>query len=288
MYPKVEIAQAHEPLLDDIEQTTLPDGHGAFWWLGQHTFIVKAGGKVFYIDPFFADWPSRQTPPLLKPEEARYADIVLVTHGHGDHLDPESLRGLAAASPGAIFVCPCTEAARMTEEAVIPPEQLRPMDAGERLELPGLHITAIKSKHESFDEHPALGFPYLGYVVETGGLTFYHSGDTILYEGLLRTLQHWPHYDALFLPINGRDADRFLSGCLGNFTFQEAAELAGELQPALVVPSHYDMFVGNQEDPAKFTRFLEAKFPGVPHWVGRAGERVLFPPLRSHQSATGD
>lgn len=277
MYPKVEIALKHQELLDAIEQTAPPVGQGAFWWLGQHTFIVKAGGKVFYIDPFFADWPSRQTPPLLTPDKARFADFVLVTHGHGDHLDPESLRGMVEASPDALFVCPRTEAARMIDEAGVPAERLNPLDADERLELPGLHITAIKSKHESFDEHPALGFPFLGYVVEIGGLTFYHSGDTILYDGLLRTLQNWPHYDVLFLPINGRDAERFLRGCLGNFTFQEAAELAGDLQPGLVVPSHYDMFVGNQEDPSKFTRFLEAKFPGVRHWVGKAGECVLFP-----------
>ena len=162
----------------------------------------------------------------------------------------------------------------MLHEGKVPAERLRPLDAGDSFELNGVRITAIKSKHESFDEHPTLGFPFLGYVVEAGGLTFYHSGDTIMYEGLLTTLRQWPHFDVLFLPINGRDAERFLSGCLGNMTYQEAAELAGDLEPKLVVPAHYDMFIGNQEDPQRFVRFLEAKFPGVKSWVGRAGERV--------------
>ena len=112
--------------------------------------------------------------------------------------------------------------------------------------------------------------------IETGGLTIYHSGDCIMYEGLLSTLQQWAHFDVMFLPINGRDADRFLVNCLGNFTFQEAAELAGELKAGLVVPAHYDMFIGNQEDPVKFVRFLEAKFPGVKSWVGKAGTQVRF------------
>ncbi len=141
-----------------------------------------------------------------------------------------------------------------------------------------IRITAIKSKHEMFEEHPTLGYPYLGYVVEVNGVTFYHAGDTIPYEGMLTTLQQWPHFDCLFLPINGRDAQRFLSGCYGNMTFQESVELAGDLNASLVVPAHYDMFIGNQEDPDKFIDFLKAKYPAVPCWVGAAGTKVMFGP----------
>lgn len=273
----VEIAQDYAALLNDVATTETAARRAAFWWLGQHTFIVKAGGHVFYLDPWFADWESRQTRSLLKAEMDHPADFALVTHGHGDHLCPETLRGLAKSSPKTLFISPRTEAERMKTEAGIPEERLFPLSAGESLERDGVKITAIKSKHEFFDEHPQLGFPYLGYVVEAGGVTFYHSGDTIMYDGLLPTLQKWPRFDALFLPINGRDAERYLSGCIGNFTYQEAVELAGELHPGVVVPSHYDMFIGNQEDPSKFVRYLEAKFPGVKSWVGKAGERVTFP-----------
>src|SRR5579872_263684 len=277
MYRKVEIAQSHAALLADIQATTPKAGQGVFWWMGQHTFIVKAGGLVTYVDPFFADWPSRQTPPLLAPAEARHAGLVLVTHGHGDHLDPESLRAMVDASPDALFVCPRTEAERMTGEAGIPAGRLHAVSAGETVALAGARVTAIKAKHESFDEHRELGFPFIGYVVECGGIAFYHAGDTIMYDGLITTLRQGPRLDAMFLPINGRDAERFRSGCLGNFTFQEAAELAGELRPGLAVPAHYDMFIGNQEDPARFVDFLAAKFPGIPAWVGPAGARVPFP-----------
>lgn len=272
-----EIAKAHEELLAEIAETETPQGKGAFWWMGQHTFIVKAGGMVFYLDPWFAAWGSRETASLLTLSETRLADFALISHGHGDHLCPETLPEMVKASPNALFVSPRTERERMIAEGEVPAERLRTLSAGDSLEERGVRITAIKGKHEFFDEHPTLGFPYLGYVVEAGGVTFYHAGDTIMYEGLLTTLQQWPRYDVMFLPINGRDAERFLRGCLGNMTYQEAVELAGEIKPGLAVPTHYDMFVGNQEDPDKFIRFLEAKYPGVKHWVGHAGERVWFP-----------
>ena len=273
-----KIAKQGAELQDEIAATETPDGGAAFWWLGQHTFIIKAGGKTFYFDPWFAAWESRQVAPLLTAAQADNCDYALITHGHGDHLCQDTLRGLAIASPNALFFCPKTEAARLKEESAIPESRITSLTAGAVWEDNGVRITTIKSKHEFFDEHPTLGFPYLGYVIEAGGVCFYHSGDTINYEGLLTTLQQFPHFDAIFIPINGRDAERFARNCIGNFTYQEAAELAGELSVGLVVPSHYDMFIGNQEDPSKFARFLQVKYPNVPHWIGDYGKMVRFGP----------
>ena len=56
----------------------------------------------------------------------------------------------------------------------------------------------------------------------------------------------------MFLPINGRDAGRFRRNCLGNMTYQEAGDLAGELAPGWVVPCHYDMFAHNSEEVGRF------------------------------------
>ncbi len=271
-----QVEQSHQQLLDDIASAAPGTGQAAFWWLGQHSFIVKAAGSIIYIDPFFAPWIQRQTPPLLDYQELTNADLALVTHDHGDHLCTESLRHMARLSPRARVIGPRTAAERMTRQAGVPEDRLHPVTAGECVTVGNVKVTAVKAKHEFFDEHPVLGFPYLGYVVEAGGVTFYHSGDTIPYEGMISTLRQWPRLDAMFLPINGRDAERYLRNCIGNLTFQEAVELAGELNTGLAVPSHYDMFVGNQEDPGKFVAYLNAKYPSVPHWLGPAGRRVLF------------
>jgi L-ascorbate metabolism protein UlaG (beta-lactamase superfamily) len=67
---------------------------------------------------------------------------------------------------------------------------------------------------------------------------------------MLKKLQDFGPIDAALLPINGRDGARYRRNCIGNMTFQEAADLAGELHPRLVIPGHWDMFADNPGDPA--------------------------------------
>jgi L-ascorbate 6-phosphate lactonase len=270
-----EVALQGQALLDDIASAETEPGQVAFWWLGQHSFILKGGETVVYIDPYLSPHGSRQTPPPLRPEEVTNADLVLGTHDHLDHIDPGTLPGIAAASPGARFIVPRTAAERVRELGIAA-ERLLPLTEGETAEWRGVRVTGTRSKHERFDEVPGVGFPFLGYILELNGATLYHAGDTIVYEGLVTTLQrHAP--SVAFLPINGRDAERLSSGCIGNMTYQEAVDLAGDVGVRWAIPTHYDMFLGNQEDPAKFVRYLQVKFPDIRTWVGPAGQRVLVP-----------
>ena len=270
-----EVALQGAKLLEEVARTRTEPGRVAFWWLGQHSFVVKGGDTIVYIDPYLSSDEARQTPPLLRPEEVTDADLVLGTHDHLDHIDPGTIPGIAVASPQAKFVVPRPAAARVRELDVAP-DRLLPLTDGETAEWRGARVTAIKSKHERFDEVPGVGFPFLGYILELNGVTLYHSGDTIVYEGLVTALQrHEP--SVAFLPINGRCADRLRSGCIGNMTYQEAVDLAGDVGVRWAIPAHYDMFVGNQEDPTKFVRYLEVKFPEIRTWVGPAGQRVVVP-----------
>ena len=95
-----------------------------------------------------------------------------------------------------------------------------------------------------------------------------------MYEGMLTKLRKHAPLDVMFVPINGRDAQRYLTGCIGNMTFQEAVDLCGEMEPSLAVPGHYDMFAGNLGNPLLFKAYLEAKYPGIRCWIGERGEAV--------------
>jgi len=267
-----------ETLIEKINHWSSPSQRMAFWWLGQASVIVKMAGKVIYIDPYLSPRKKRQVPPMLKPEEVTNADFVLCSHDHSDHLDAGAIPGIAAASPQAIFCVPNPLRQRVIDLGV-PSERVIGVKADEHqdppsgVEMGGLKITGVKAKHEFFDPTPEGDFPYLGYVIEANRCCLYHSGDTLCYEGLLTRLKCF-QLTLAFLPINGRDAVRFRRGCLGNMTFQEAVDLAGELRPQLTVPIHYDMFADNPGDPQLFADYLTAKYPDLEYWIGPHAETV--------------
>jgi L-ascorbate metabolism protein UlaG (beta-lactamase superfamily) len=144
------------------------------------------------------------------------------------------------------------------------------IDDGVTEQLEDVKITGIAASHELLDRDEKTGrYPYMGYVVEAGGVTIFHAGDTCVYEGLLTKLKQWDKIDIMFLPINGRDGKRYRMGHIGNMTYQEAVDLAGALKPGLAVAGHWDMFYGNGEDPSLFADYYEAKYPGCRYWTGQ-------------------
>ncbi len=245
----------------------------AFWWLGQHSFIVKLGATILLIDPFLAEMEGRNVPPLFAPEDAASVQLVCLTHDHADHICPVAVSGLAKETK-AVFVAPKACEKRMLE-LNIPEQHLVLLNDGEDATINNVKINAVKASHEFFDETPEGFFPYLGYVLEDANKTIYHAGDTLWWEGLQKRLSNWS-YDVAFVPINGRDAKRYKENIIGNMTFQEAADLLGGLNVKLSVPDHYDMFDVNREDPQKFVDYVNVKYPGRRVWVGQPTERVTF------------
>lgn len=265
-----------DALIADIDACRVSPGQVALWWLGQHSFIVKTGSTVIYIDLFLMPLPERLIPPLLAPAQIRHATMFCGTHDHLDHIDRTVWPELAKASPQARFVVPDLLRERLSKELEIDLARLSGLDDGTSVEIAGVKITGVASAHEFLDRDPASGrYPYLGYVFEANGRTWYHAGDTCWYEGLQTRLRKWS-FDFMLLPINGRDAKRFSGGIIGNMTYQEAADLAGPLRPRLVIPTHYDMFAGNPGDPIGFRDYMAVKYPDVPTHLCRHGERLIL------------
>ena len=100
--------------------------------------------------------------------------------------------------------------------------------------------------------------------------TVYHSGDTVLYDGLVEKLRPFK-IDLTLLPINGRAPERRVAG---NLWGREAAWLAKEIGAKLVVPCHYDMFEFNTATPDEFV--AECERIGQPDKVLRLGERLTL------------
>jgi L-ascorbate metabolism protein UlaG (beta-lactamase superfamily) len=96
---------------------------------------------------------------------------------------------------------------------------------------------------------------FLGYLIEVGGIRFFHPGDCLVYPELPETLRGL-RPDVLMLPINGRDHMRESRGVVGNMNETEAAWLSAQVGPCYVIPMHYDAIDGNTGDPGHFATLV--------------------------------
>jgi len=99
-------------LLREINETETSQSSVALWWLGQNGFAIKLGGQVIYIDPYLSDYcqkhlardHTRLTESPVNPELIDDASIVIITHDHSDHFDPDTVSVIAHASPECVFM----------------------------------------------------------------------------------------------------------------------------------------------------------------------------------------
>ncbi len=256
-------------LFDEVEAT---DADG-FWWLGQHSFVIKLDGVTILVDPFLTPMPERRVPPLFSPSDATSVRLVCCTHDHLDHLDPTAVSGLASETQ-ATFIASRAHRQRLRSLGV-PTNRMLLIDDQLSAETNRLKITGVKAAHEFFDRTDDGFFPHLGLVFEGNGKVLYHAGDTLWWEGLQARLAQWS-FDVALVPINGRDAKRLREDVQGNMTYQEAADLVGGLDVKLTVPAHYDMFESNSVDPQLFIDYLRVKYPQHRAWLGWPTEFVSF------------
>jgi L-ascorbate 6-phosphate lactonase len=252
----------------------------AFWGLGQVGVAIKGPGGVIYVDPYLTDSDGaggslpRTFPPPLSPAEVTNAAVVLLTHVHIDHTDPDTVLPLSGASPEARFVASFTSSDALVE-AGLDEDRIFVPEVGEPVEVAGARVTALPSSHTELEHDPGRGYPYLGYVIEWNGVTVYHAGDTVVYDGLIETLSAWD-IDIAFVPINGRDYFRTERGIVGNADLRETAELTETLDIGLIVPTHYDLIEGNTVDPGHFVSHLYSLNPMRPQKLLRPGELLYF------------
>jgi L-ascorbate 6-phosphate lactonase len=206
----------------------------------------------------------------------------VVTHDHLDHLDEQSLPGLAEASPDARFIVPEPLVERVAGLG-IPAGRVAGARPDRALELDGLTVHPVPASHgDDVEEGYGFGlersnglYRYLGYVFDLGGVRVYHAGDTIPYEGMEERLREL-RVDVALLPINGRDAEREGQGIVGNLDEEEAAQLAAAIGADLLVPMHYDLFASNPGSPERLVELARTKHPELQVLVASRARRFVY------------
>jgi len=236
----------------------------ALYYLAQAGFCVKtSAGTLVLMDPYFSDYCQREIgfkrmiPALLTPGDLA-PDIVASTHAHPDHLDPDSLP-LFAQCGGTYFVG-APDCRPAYQEANLPPERYVTLAAGETAQVKGVTFRAI------YADHGDLAPDAVGLLLTVEGLTLYNAGDTgYAPERILASLH--TSVDVMIAPING---------AFGNLDARQACQLAAQVQPQVLIASHFWMFIEHGGDPAAFLTEAEKLPAGVTAVVMAPGEELLY------------
>jgi L-ascorbate metabolism protein UlaG (beta-lactamase superfamily) len=267
-----------EAFLLDVQNSRADETHFHLWWLGQSGFLLQWRGRHLLLDPYLSDSLTKKyaatdkphvqmTERVIAPEKLNFIDVITSSHNHTDHLDAETLNPLLQVNPKVELVIPEANREFVANRLNVTIELPIGLDAGRFAKAKEFAIHGVSAAHEEIEKDEQGRCKYLGYVIEFGSFTIYHSGDTILYEGMVQTLRRWK-IDLALLPINGSRPERRVAG---NLNGQEAATLARSIGARMVIPCHFEMFEFNTASPDEFVR--TAELLNQRYKVLRAGEK---------------
>lgn len=214
-----------------------------FTWLGHATFIFRTpGGKRVLLDPWVSTNPS--TPETAKKVEQ--LDLMLVTHGHGDHTtDVVSI----ARATDAPVVAPFELSNCFQRKGL---KKVIGMNPGGTLQTMGLAVTMVQADHSSsFEEDGQAVYAGVatGYVIKLeDGLTVYFAGDTAVF-GDMKLIADIYHPTIAFLPI----------GDLYTMGPEQAAVACDLLGVKQVVPMHHGTFPALTGTPARLRELVSPR-----------------------------
>lgn len=273
-------------LLEQMERLPILPNSLAFWGLGQMGIAIKGPDGIVYIDPCLSDfvretegefWVRAYEPPIA-PEQLTNASALLSSHEHGDHLDPYTFGPMAQANPHAPLIATGWSRSISAGFGLAPERHIVP-PVEQTMTIPGTtaKLTALPSAHYNLEHDDQQGHRWLGYLIEWNGVTFYHSGDTIIYKGYEAMLRRHPTPDVAMLPLNGRDWYREADvGAIGNLWPHEAARLASDLGFGLVIAGHNDMYPNNTISMGTIADAFAKVAPRQPYKLLQPGELLYY------------
>jgi len=218
-------------------------GNIEVWWLGQSaTRLTTVSGKVIMIDPWITTNP--KIPAQYKNLDALgKIDLILVTHGHGDHMGVNG-RDYDAVTLSKKHNAPLWGPAGLNQSLITlgilsSNLSLRFGKGGTITPFPGVRITATHAEHSSelLWTNPATSKPEtqiggepVGFIIELeNGFKIYHMGDTGLF-GDMKLIGEYYSPDLIMIPIGG------------HFVLdpKDAAKATRDyLRPKYAIPIHY-------------------------------------------------
>ncbi len=212
---------------NDFEEDIIPTSQGdlKITCIGHGTLMFTFDGKIIHVDPVF-----RYADYTKMPK----ADLILVTHEHGDHLDDVAIQDLTKEGTAIICTKKCMEQANIEGSIIMKNGDTKTVQGIKIEAVPAYNIKHMRSGNSPF--HPkGVGN---GYILTFGDKRVYVAGDT---ENTPE-IKALKNIDVAFLPMN----------LPYTMTPEMVADAARVFKPTVLYPYHF----GNT-DTSKLVELLK-------------------------------
>jgi L-ascorbate metabolism protein UlaG (beta-lactamase superfamily) len=204
-------------------------------WLGHSAFHLSGGGADVLVDPFLTGNPKAAASADELP-----ADVILLTHGHGDHLgDTVDI----AKRTGATVVAIVELAAEIEADGV---ENVLNPNYGGTVTFDWGWVKLVPAWHTAVSPKGTAHMP-AGLLIHYGGHLIYHLGDTALFGDLKLIAGRGDRVELALVPIGGHfTMDRF-----------DAVTAVELVNPYQTIPIHYGTFPPVETDAQAFKQDVQ-------------------------------
>ncbi|MBE5039090.1 MBL fold metallo-hydrolase [Ructibacterium gallinarum] len=204
-------------------------------WIGQAGLLIDTGKIKIMVDPYLSDSVVKVHPqnwrrvPVKEALFKEQLDVIVLTHDHIDHLDPETLPRFLNAKKTLTVLAPYHAWQKAREFGGN--HNYVMFNRGTVWTQDGVTFTAVKAEHSDLTA--------IGFILDDGREKLYITGDTLYNREIFKDLP--ANIDVVFLPINGVG---------NNMNLADAKRFAKKTGAKWAVPIHWGMF--DNLDPSGF------------------------------------